>query len=63
MKTINEHNDNILKLIQKARSMNTNIECPECKRELMYADNCIYTSNPPKRKIKCECGYVDYILA
>ena len=63
MKTIVEHNDNILKLIQKARSMNTNIECPKCKNELMYADNCIYTSNPPKRKVKCTCGYIDYVLA
>jgi len=43
--------------------MNTGIECPLCKNELMYADNCIYTSNPPKRKVKCECGYIDYILA
>ena len=63
MTTINEHNDNILKLIQKARSMNTNIECPECKSELMYADNCIYTSNPPKRKVNCKCGYINYVLA
>jgi len=41
MKTINEHNDNILKLIQKAQLMNTNIECPECKNELMYVKNYI----------------------
>ena len=63
MKTIKEHNDNILNIIQKARLMNTNIECPLCKSELMYADNCIYTSNPPKRKVKCICGYIDYVLA
>ena len=62
MKTIKEHNDNILNIIQQARLMNTNIECPECKSELMYVDNCIYMSNPPK-KVKCECGYIDYILA
>jgi len=63
MKTINEHNDTILKLIQKAKLMNTNIECPLCKSELMYTDNCIYTSNPPKRMIKCKCEYIDYVLA
>jgi len=63
MKTINEHNDTILKLIQKAQSMNTNIECPLCKNELIYADNYIYTSSPPKRKVKCICGYIDYVLA
>jgi len=63
MKTIDEHNKNILKLIQQEKLMNTGIECPLCKNELMYADNCIYTSNPPKRKVKCECGYIDYILA
>jgi len=63
MKTINEHNANIIKHIQQARLINTNIECPLCKNELMYADDCIYASNPPKRKVKCKCGYIDYVLA
>jgi len=63
MKTIKVHNDNILNIIQKVRSMNTNIECPLCKNELMYVDDNLYMSNPPKRKVECKCGYIDYVLA
>jgi len=66
MITISEHN-NLEKskrfIGTKKHSMGTNIECPKCHNELKLANNSTYLSNPPKRQVKCMCGYVDYILA
>jgi hypothetical protein len=55
MKTIKEHNKLIWDMHNKP--IRCGIECPECKKEMVYADNVILTSLPPQRRISCECGY------
>lgn len=36
----------------------TNVECPECKEHIYMNTREVLTSNPPKRKYKCErCGW------
>ena len=38
-----------------------NVECDKCDGEMIYMDDYILTSNPPKAQVKCiECGYVGY---
>lgn len=63
MKSISEHNNELSRVYQKQNSLLTGIKCPECNAELMYADDSIYTSNPPQRKVMCSCGYIGFVLA
>lgn len=63
MKTIEQHNKQIEDALLKQRKGLTDIECPICHKELIYANDSVYLSNPPQREVKCECGYFGYILA
>ena len=37
------------------------IECPDCKSELMDADDILLTSYPPKKRVICSnCNYRGY---
>jgi hypothetical protein len=60
MKTIEEHNQEVLRRIE--RNYKTGVECPNCKKELMFTDDYIFTTLPPCRSVKCECGYKGTIL-
>ena len=62
MKTIEEHNNEILKILLAASR--TGIECPKCHRELEYINSVIIqTCNyPDKRQVRCQCGFSDYIF-
>ena len=60
LKSIKEHNNRFTKEI----SFSTKIACPKCGSELMYVDQNLLLSNPPKRRVQCsKCNHIDYILA
>ena len=59
LKSIKEHNN----LFTKEISFSTGIACPKCGYELMYVDQNLLLSNPPKRRVQCsKCNHIDYIL-
>ena len=59
LKSIKEHNNRFTKEI----SFSTGIACPKCGSELMYVDQNLLLSNPPKRRVQCsKCNHIDYIL-
>ena len=35
----------------------TNIECPKCGKYIYLRTDIILTSNPPKYKYECDCGW------
>lgn len=42
--------------------MLTNIECPNCGKEIYRYAMITFASNPPKRKYKCfKCGWEDTV--
>lgn len=56
LKTIEENNDEVQRLSQQEDL--TGVECPNCKKELQFADNTILTSSPPQRNVVCfGCGH------
>ena len=59
LKSIKEHNNRFTKEI----AFSTGIACPKCGSELMYVDQNLLLSNPPKRRVQCsKCNHIDYIL-
>ena len=45
------------------RPQPTGVECPECQRELRVYRGMVYMSDPPKVRVKCECGHDGFMLA
>lgn len=65
LKTIEEHNAEILENEKKKREAlyNTGVACPDCGKELKFVDPYgMKLSSPPKKAVKCECGYRHYIF-
>lgn len=62
MKTIEEHNNDRLRILEK---VGTGVQCPQCGDELIETNpGIVFTSYPPKKKVKClNCKYENYILA
>lgn len=61
MKTIAEHNEEIIRL-RNNRTYYSGIECPRCKLELQFTDNTMLLSSPPQKNVKCfECGFIDRV--
>ena len=59
LKSIKEHNNRFTKEI----AFSTGIACPKCGSELMYVDQNLLLSNPPKRRVQCsKCNHIDYIF-
>lgn len=61
MKTLKEHNAEKFKEFKSApyeKWRTTGVECPTCGLELMYDTTYTLTSNPPQKRVACECGYV-----
>ena len=63
MKTIEEHNKDRLKILEK---VGTGVQCPQCGDELIETNSSgiMLTTFPPKKKVHClTCKYENYILA
>jgi len=61
MKTLDEHNESVQRILKTPAL--AGVLCPDdfCTCQLVYVDNFILKSNPPKRKVKCpSCGYEGY---
>jgi ribosomal protein S27AE len=68
MKTLEEYNRDRLKDFQTMYPSGpspTNIECPDCKEELLYSEpNVVLASYPPKKRVHCpKCGFLGYVYA
>ena len=68
LKTLEEHNDMVWKNQQSfadlSRPQKNGIACPKCGEEMWDSNPMItLTSNPPKKNVHCDCGYVGYRLA
>ena len=63
MKTLSEHNEkfeNKFWEIERAKRK-ANILCNECGTEMIFVDDTILASIPPKRNVKCpNCGARGY---
>jgi hypothetical protein len=63
LKTIAQHNAEVLERLQRTNT--TNIACPRCGCEMIFPNEAILMSNPPKRDIQCAnvaCLYETYVL-
>lgn len=66
LKTIEEHNQEILKKLEeeKKKLYNTGVMCPKCSSELQYTKPYeTLLSYPPKKEVKCSiCDFRTTIL-
>lgn len=61
LKTIDEHNFCMTNL--GIETSKTGVACPKCSSELLYLDDRILYSNPPRRNVGCEkCNFVTTII-
>ena len=64
LKSIKEHNDGKIFDAYGGNAFKSGLACPKCGSELMYVDQNLLLSNPPKRRVQCsKCNHIDYILA
>ena len=64
LKSIREHNDGKIFDAYGGNAFKSGLACPKCGSELMYVDQNLLLSNPPKRRVQCsKCNHIDYILA
>ena len=63
LKSIKEHNDGKIFDAYGGNAFKSGLACPKCGSELMYVDQNLLLSNPPKRRVQCsKCNHIDYIL-
>lgn len=63
MKTIDQHNKEKQKFYKSLELKLSGIICPECDNEMVYKNNCILASYPPKRTVICkECRYKTNVI-
>jgi uncharacterized protein with PIN domain len=63
LKTISEHNAEVLRRAKLKSNNQPNVACPYCGKALIFADGMILASLPPQRKVLCSsCGAETYIL-
>ena len=59
MKTLDEHNREVLSRLSPVREALNGIECPECRAELFDDLTRVLMSNPPQTPVFCKkCNYV-----
>ena len=68
LKSLDEHNQEILKnhnfFVQSQIPLPNGISCPTCGKEMFDSNPMMtLTSNPPKKNIHCDCGYIGYRYA
>ena len=60
MKTLEDHNKEMRKSRQK-KPKEAGVLCDKCKTQMVYKDNCVLRSLPPKRRVICpECSHEGY---
>ena len=63
LKTIAEHNAEVLRRAKLKANNQPNVGCPYCGKALTFADDVILASLPPQRKVRCaSCGVETYLL-
>ena len=63
LKSIKEHNDGKIFDAYGGNAFKSGLACPKCGSELMYVDQYLLLTNPPKRRVQCsKCNHIDYIL-
>lgn len=67
MKNLDEHNTEAMeeywKACKREEERRTGVACPACKAELIFSDNDLLPSIPPKRNVQCpQCGYHGYMI-
>jgi hypothetical protein len=66
LKTLDEHNVLALKSYgdwNMSKPQRNGIGCPKCGEELLDSNPMLtLTSNPPQKKVHCDCGYSGYRL-
>lgn len=64
LKTLEEYENKAQKIYEAfTEQENTGIECPNCGLELIYPDNIVLSSFPPKRRVKCSgCDFTKLII-
>ena len=63
LKSIKEHNDGKIFDAYGGNAFKSGLACPKCGSELMYVDQNLLLSNPPKRRVQCsKCNHIDYII-
>ena len=64
LKTLYQHNTEALE--RHRQSELTGVACPNCNFELSFADDLIYASYPPQRRVVCmnadsDCNYNGFL--
>ncbi len=66
MQTLKEFDDDRMNSysIDLNKPLKNNIACPECGKEMYDSTPMItLTSNPPRKNIHCDCGYIGFRIA
>lgn len=61
---LSEHNKQRAEVYEMLnRPESAGVDCDHCGKPMVFADKATLTSNPPKRRVKCECGATGTMLA